>query len=414
MSKTFIDSIHGNIKLGPHLLEFINTSEFQRLVHIKQLGNVHYIYFCATHTRFEHSIGVAYLVGLLLKHLKAEQPELLITDRDIQLIEIAGLCHDIGHGCFSHLFDTLFLNEKLKNTQYKDYIHHEYRSKQIIKHIIQKYKLNYSADEVEFICELLHPNNNFCKKPKFYFEIVANYKSGLDCDKMDYLLRDGKNIGLNLSVDYVSLFNSARVINDTICYPENEAINIFTIFHSRYYMHKKIYNHPTLHAIDLMTTDILNDMDSRYNISSNISDIEKFITYTDNIIELDNFNNDNTIATQILNRIKTRDLYKLFYQFTSSDYEKIKLIEMLAKKHLEPHKDLFIYKLVKLNYNLKNNNPINEIEFYNEVNPNVCFRLKNDSLIMPSYFQEYTFMIFVKSKEDIKNINIEKLVVFTD
>ena len=71
-------------------------------------------FFHATHTRFEHSVGVCYLAGKMIRSIAKNQPELKITKKDIELIEIAGLCHDIGHGPFSHLFD----HYVLKNLRY--------------------------------------------------------------------------------------------------------------------------------------------------------------------------------------------------------------------------------------------------------------------------------------------------------
>ena len=67
----------------------------------------------ACHTRFEHSLGVAYLAGKLCKVLRKRQPELQITSKDILCLQIAGLCHDMGHGPFSHLFSNFFI-PKLK------------------------------------------------------------------------------------------------------------------------------------------------------------------------------------------------------------------------------------------------------------------------------------------------------------
>ena len=52
------DIIHGNIKICPMAKRIIDTEEFQRLRNIKQLGCCNYIFPSATHTRFEHSIGV--------------------------------------------------------------------------------------------------------------------------------------------------------------------------------------------------------------------------------------------------------------------------------------------------------------------------------------------------------------------
>jgi HD superfamily phosphohydrolase len=229
MNKLFFDPIHKYIELDAELLEIIDTTEFQRLRNIKQLGIAYYVFIGASHNRFEHSIGVSHLSGLLIKNIKDKQPELNITDRDIILIKIAGLCHDLGHACFSHFFDNLFLKSKLSINN--DNIHHEIRSENIIKYIIKKYNLNYSVEEIEFICALINSKKKRkFKKPNFMFEIVANNKSGLDCDKIDYLLRDTKSIGLNSSFEYNRLFNQARVIDDTICYPDKEVFNIYELF----------------------------------------------------------------------------------------------------------------------------------------------------------------------------------------
>ena len=97
-SRTIYDVVHGHIILDKYVWDFIDTPEFQRLRNLKQLGNTHYIFPSATHSRFEHSIGVAYLSNKLINHLSSES-------NFEKTITLAGLCHDLGHGPFSHLFD---------------------------------------------------------------------------------------------------------------------------------------------------------------------------------------------------------------------------------------------------------------------------------------------------------------------
>ncbi len=53
--------------------------------------------------------GVAYLAQTLAMHLKGAQPSLGITQRDVQCVTIAGLCHDLGHGPWSHVWDSMFI-----------------------------------------------------------------------------------------------------------------------------------------------------------------------------------------------------------------------------------------------------------------------------------------------------------------
>ena len=99
--------IHGIIGITPLMKKIIDTPEFKRLHGLRQLGAAYLVYPSANHTRFEHSIGVAHLAGIMIKHLQQNQPELEITDRTIELVQIAGLVHDIGHGPFSHMYDEI-------------------------------------------------------------------------------------------------------------------------------------------------------------------------------------------------------------------------------------------------------------------------------------------------------------------
>ena len=80
------------------LLDIINTPEFQRLKRIKQLGACHHVFPGATHTRFEHSLGVGYLAQKSIESLQRRQPELQIDEDTRLTFQLAGLCHDLGHG----------------------------------------------------------------------------------------------------------------------------------------------------------------------------------------------------------------------------------------------------------------------------------------------------------------------------
>jgi HD superfamily phosphohydrolase len=86
----------------------------QRLRGLKQLGVSEMTYIPTTHSRFEHSLGVAALAENILREIKKKQPRLQITEKDIICVKIAGLLHDIGHGPYSHIYDGQFRKELKK------------------------------------------------------------------------------------------------------------------------------------------------------------------------------------------------------------------------------------------------------------------------------------------------------------
>lgn len=65
-------------------------------------------YMTTTHCRFEHSLGVAHLAETILRNIQRNQPNLDITEKDILCVKVAGLCHDLGHGPYSHVYDGEF------------------------------------------------------------------------------------------------------------------------------------------------------------------------------------------------------------------------------------------------------------------------------------------------------------------
>jgi len=112
--KAFRDPIHNIILFDKNsekiLLKLIDTREFQRLRHIKQLGLSSFTYPGAEHSRFTHSLGVTHLMKRFLDKiisLKGDIDQKYIEDLSDNriLAETAALLHDIGHGPFSHALE---------------------------------------------------------------------------------------------------------------------------------------------------------------------------------------------------------------------------------------------------------------------------------------------------------------------
>jgi HD superfamily phosphohydrolase len=286
-NKVFNDPIHGHIDLSYLSKCLIDTPQFQRLRDISQLGGTYYVFTGASSHRFEHCIGVAHLARQYVYQLKQNQPELDITDIDIICIEIAGLIHDLGHGPFSHLYDGKFLPAILGNHDFQ----HEHASVGIFELMLEENKLfpifyesGLTDNDIHFIKELMlgdisdAPPGFIWKgrgEKTFLYDIVANKRNGIDVDKFDYFARDCWMLGLTKSFDSTRLMKFARVFPVSpllsspsstncstsselhICFHVKEAWNIFELFHTRYTLHKRAYQHRVSNAIELMVVEVL-------------------------------------------------------------------------------------------------------------------------------------------------------------
>ena len=94
------DPIHGFVYREPEERDVMDTCIFQRLRRLRQLALASLVYPGATHSRFEHSLGAFHLAGKIASALDVDASE-------TRLLKLAALLHDIGHGPFSHVIETI-------------------------------------------------------------------------------------------------------------------------------------------------------------------------------------------------------------------------------------------------------------------------------------------------------------------
>lgn len=254
-----MDAIWGEIEVTPFAQQFLDVYEFQRMRFMKQLGPCNFVYTCAETSRFAHSLGVYHLarqVLLSMKHSNVGRGY-VIRDRQIELISVAALYHDIGHGPFSHTFD------KLTGTS------HEERSKQILELVIDKYKIPVKMDEIRFMQSVIDPPKHL--KMHWAFQIVS--RDLIDVDRMDYVVRDAYATGMTTTFNSKNAlkFISRAYISDQfqVAFPTNINYVVTDLKNSRDYLYERVYHHKTaikvekLLATALTSTfrEVLNDMD---------------------------------------------------------------------------------------------------------------------------------------------------------
>lgn len=106
-SKIIRDPLWNTIRLDSTAVRIVDTPPFQRLRYIRQLGLAHLVYPGASHTRFDHALGVYHLAVTALRLLRERGPRDPAAWEGAERIPYAALLHDIGHFAFSHALEEL-------------------------------------------------------------------------------------------------------------------------------------------------------------------------------------------------------------------------------------------------------------------------------------------------------------------
>lgn len=102
ISDHILDNIYGQVGLTEVEKKIERLPVFKRLHNLSQLGLVNWIFPCALHNRYVHSIGVMYVAGEMATRINSNMGKQFFADSEIQILRLAGLLHDIGHYPFSH------------------------------------------------------------------------------------------------------------------------------------------------------------------------------------------------------------------------------------------------------------------------------------------------------------------------
>ncbi|XP_040914585.1 deoxynucleoside triphosphate triphosphohydrolase SAMHD1 [Toxotes jaculatrix] len=447
-NKVFNDPIHGHVELHPLLIKIIDTPQFQRLRNIKQLGGTYFVFPGASHNRFEHSIGVGYLAGRLVQTLNVKQPELLISRRDILCVQIAGLCHDLGHGPFSHMFDGMFLPKARPEITWK----HETASLAMFDYLVADNDLKpvmeqhglVLPEDLDFIKEQIAgpletkaaetqkwPYRGRPKDKSFLYEIVANKRNGIDVDKWDYFARDCYHLGIQDNFDYRRFLKFARVCEvdgqKLICTRDKEVGNLYDMFHTRNCLHRRAYQHKVGNIIETMVTEAFLKADPHiqikgsggrmFTLSTAIDDMVAYTKLTDCVFEeiLHSSSEELAEPRQILHNIVCRRLYKCLGQtqadkplnvnkdmLRSWEADLAQSIPQSGAQDVNLQPEDFVVSVIVLDYGMKEKNPINHVRFYCKEDLTTAIQIRKNqvSKLLPEHFAEQLIRVYCKKTDD--------------
>ncbi|MGH7419182.1 MAG: HD domain-containing protein, partial [Candidatus Rokuibacteriota bacterium] len=185
--------------------DLIDTPWVQRLRRVPQLQSARWVFPAAEHSRFQHSLGAMHLAGRfaqqLHRSLKAEFPDAPSAPLFEELMRMAGLLHDVGHGPFGHFFDDNFL---------ADFdLTHEKVGQRIIREelgdLIRGLRRSPAGPfedgeriDPEWICYLMGKSytSPTAEHPRWLAHLKPLLSGIYTADNMDYVLRDSYMCGV--------------------------------------------------------------------------------------------------------------------------------------------------------------------------------------------------------------------------
>ena len=240
---------------------------FQRLRKVRQLGPIHWVYPGATHTRFEHSIGVYGTTREFLIHL-LQFPEFASRFSEAQLLGVlaAGLLHDLGHYPFAHSLEAV-------HHAGGDTPRHETLGADILMGRFPQ--LHPGAPP---LCDLLRWE--WQTSPELVARLITESPEALpsdderllksiisgtiDADKMDYMERDGTHLGLPYGSHYDRdrLLSSLRVSTegDSIAISAKGKLSAESFIFCRFTLFSEVYWHHAVRSASAMVQSALQDI----------------------------------------------------------------------------------------------------------------------------------------------------------
>ncbi len=254
--KVMRDPVHGYIHVHYQVIwDLINAKEFQRLRRIHQLGGTYQVYHTAEHSRFSHSLGVYEVVRLMIETI--ENLKDVLSEFEQVALLCAGLLHDLGHGPYSHAFESV--------TQVN---HEAITSRIILEDTTDVNRILKAHDDrlPEFVDSII----NHTAERKLLTQIIS---SQLDADRMDYLLRDSYFTGVSYGeFDLFRILRTLKLVNDRLVIKESGIHAVEDYIMARYQMYWQVYLHPTSRSFEGILQALFKRMRECYEVDSSLLD----------------------------------------------------------------------------------------------------------------------------------------------
>jgi HD superfamily phosphohydrolase len=248
------DPVHGYVYVTEGEKAIIDSYPVQRLHRLRQLAGAEYVYPGANHTRFEHSVGVMYLAGRVVENPNISK---YVNEDEAEMVRIAGLLHDVGHGPFSHVFEQLLIKELDKT--------HE----DMTSWIVQKSELRDIIGQAGYkpvsVGKLAVGKLHMPKKA-FLDQIIS---SSVDVDKQDFIVRDTHHTGAEYGyIDIFRLIHNLDVLGENLAVELGALSALESFIIARIESFKSIYFHRVGRAAQIMLAAAMEQANEELGLTS--------------------------------------------------------------------------------------------------------------------------------------------------
>jgi uncharacterized protein len=262
------DPMWDSIRVDATAMKIIDTAAFQRLRYIRQLGFAHLVYPGATHTRFDHALGVYHLAGLAVRSLRERSDVPEDVWEEAELIPYAALLHDIGHYAFSHALEEMEARQLPGD-------HEEMSARFFESPALKKALSPLGTGASERIFALIKGTSTA--------PLRGLVSGSLDLDKMEYLGRDARFCGVPYGeVDVGRLLQGMMILQDPetgaheLGVHEKAVSSLESLLFSKYQMFRNVYWHHGVRAATALYKRIVEEA-----VEIGLLDTEELVGPTD-------------------------------------------------------------------------------------------------------------------------------------
>ncbi|PHU27561.1 hypothetical protein BC332_05893 [Capsicum chinense] len=358
------------------------------------------------------SIGLPTKLSISLKPTKTNDASLPLW------LNFLGLLHDIGHGPFSHLFEREFLPQVCTGLDWS----HEQMSVDMIDHIVDEHHIDIGSGTIKKVKEMILASSKLAltkssREKQFLYDIVANGRNGIDVDKFDYIVRDTRACALGCNFQFHRLMETMRVLGDEICYRAKDYLTIHKLFATRADLHRTVYTHAKVKAIELMVVDALVKANDYLHIASHIEHPSQYWKIDDTILKTIETAPDPELkeSRDLILRVRRRDLYQFCNEYVVPR-DKIEYFKDVTAQDIVCSQKSSSERLSEEDVAVSNvmidltqgrHNPLESIHFFKDYESDEKFSIPEDRIshLLPSSYQDMIVRVYSKKPHLVEPIS---------